>query len=775
MLKRREKGASLPLVAACLIILVMLVGGFLMLNMQLGSKRQVQQALDSGTLNLTKYATAQSSSGVGVGVPLLTGLEQSNFSYFLNSNGNIDLLHYNACVGQAIIVALNAMEQGTNTGNANAQAVLNAVQAGSNSIGYRLSQKMTNTSNLASYFTNAANTNLISMDSSVSKTTPITLNSVQPGYMNGFKPGLTNPNPESVSNVSINTSMYSPAIAAFVNNYVNTARPDPNNPGFYLLNGYQPITFNFGSTPTTIMAVTMPPSQGAHLGTGIPSEFIAATPYTATSGAVPPNSFLVNASVNSANASVPQLVSSISGIAGSWSQTYQPSIPNGYMQVSNPAGIGFPGISSLPDATTNILNNELMTGVFIGNNSTFSTDQNSLNQWVAYNQNGQVGPQPSNVGIFNASGVAATASDLAGITALGQNDASGNSVSECTWLSFSGSAAESPCQNLASAFREAYASGSGNSGLPAQSLIAVEGAKAQVLVDYAQVAKYWLGEISLPAYNLDFTIIGSTSLDQYSQNGGQTTIGETGLQIFNHDIAYVTNSNQSYVGSASQFNAMYGSVNNAGVSISKPGAIWDYLNDVRNGCRKALVYPLTADGNGNVISESQFQTALQTAINANPGSASYVPVGSIIRRIIQLEPNKSIATLAKDIYNVLVNTQVPINSSFYIAVNYKGVKDSDGSYPIQLSMSAPAGYNATSPQSPDGNAVKYVTSYSVIGLSVDPHRELGIHDQLFTQYYGNLTGNDAVTWTPSTGYGNLVGSLSFANYLSGSENFSAPN
>ena len=773
MIRKRKKGATLPLVAACLIILVMLVGGFLMLNMQLGSKRQVQQALDSGTLNLTKYATAQSSSGVGVGVPLLAGVEQSNFGSYVNSSGNIDLLHYNACVGQSILVALNALEQGTTAGNTNAQAVLNAVQAGSNSLGYRLSQKMANTSNLASYFTNAANTNLISMDSSVSQTTPITLNSVQPGYMNGFQPGLTNPNPESVSNVSINTSMYSPAIAAFVNTYVNTARPDPSNPGSYLLNGYQPITFNFGSTPTTIMAVTMPPSQGAHLGTGIPSEFIAATPYTATSGAVPPNSFLVNASVNSAGSSVPQLVSSISGLAGSWSQTYQPSIANGYMQVSNVAGIGFPGIPTFLNPTDSVLNNELMTGVFIGNNSTFSTDQSLLNQWVTYNQNGQQGAQPSNVGIFNASGSAATASDLAAITSIGVNDSSGNSVGECTWLSFTGATAESPCQNLANAFQAAYGTSS-STGLPAESLIAVEAAKAQVINNYSNFINVYFasGTWNWGATPSDYTISSSTVNDYYNVTGTSATIGVTGLQVFNHNAAYITQS------AANQAWSAVGDITtvvNSTVSISKPGAIWDYLNDVRNGCRAALVYPLTADSSGNVISESQFQTALQTALNANPSSASYVPVGSIIRRIIQLEPNKSIATLAKDIYNVLVNTQVPMNSSFYIAVNRTAAKDSDGTYPIQLTMSAPVGYNATSPQTPDGNAVTYVNSYSVIGLSVDTYHELGIHDQLFTNYNGNLTGNDSVVWTPSTGYGNLVGSLSFTNYLTGSENFSAPN
>ncbi len=67
-------------------------------------------------------------------------------------------------------------------------------------------------------------------------------------------------------------------------------------------------------------------------------------------------------------------------------------------------------------------------------------------------------------------------------------------------------------------------------------------------------------------------------------------------------------------------------------------------------------------------------------------------------------------------------------------------------------MNAPAGYNATNPQTPDGNAVTYVNSYSVIGLSVDTYHELGIHDQLFTNYNGNLMGNDSVIWTPSTGF-----------------------
>ncbi len=789
ILKKRKKGATLPLVAACLIILIMLVAAFLGLNMQLGSKRQVQQALDAGTLNLTKYGTAMNKAGtMGVYTTLKPGLEQANFSFMANGN-KVDLLHYNACVGQAILVALNAMEEGTQAANANATAVLNAVQSGSDSIGYRLSQQMATQSNLSTYFTTAANAaaNSITMDVNSNKTSPVSLNSVTTGYVNAYNPASSIPNPEAVANVSINTSMYSPSIQSFINQYVNTARPDPNNPGFYLLNGYQPITFNFGSAPITIMAVTMPPNQGAHLGTSVVSAsgFDTTSPFTAAvgakaTGAVPPNAFLVNASVNSTgSASVPQLVSTVSGVAGSWNQTYQPSIPNGYMQINNPAGIGFPGISNLPDTSANILNNELMTGVFVANNGSFSTDQNLLNQWVEYNQAGQKGTAPSNVGVFNASGNPASATDLSGITALGQNDASGNSVYECTWQSFSGPAAESVCQNLTSAFRLAYASTNSSAGMPAQSLIAVEAAKAQVIADYAQIAKFWIGEGSDPYQLFNyFEIIGSNNLDQYtlSSDNQVATIGATGLQIFNHNAYYIDNSGVAYVDSGSLFNKMYSTVNNNGVSISKPGSIWGYLNDIQDGSRTALVYPLASNSAGTgVMSESEFKSALQNAINAKPSSKNYTPIGQIVQRIIQLEPNKSVATLASDIYNVLVNTQIPMNSSFFISVNYNAKRESDGSFPIQLSMSAPAGYNASSPQQTDGNSVTYSTSYSIIGLSVDPPHELGIHDQLLTYQTGNLMGNDSVTWTPSSGYGNLVGNLSFSNYLSGAEEFAAPN
>ncbi len=803
ILKKRKKGATLPLVAACLIILIMLVVAFLGFNMQLGSKRQVQQALNAGTLNLTLNGTAMNKSGTsGVYTTLKPGVEQTNFG-IIAVNNNIDLLHYNACVGQAILVALNAMEEGTTAANNNAIAVLNAVQAGSGSIGYRLAQQMATQSNLSSYFTLAANNaaNSITMDVNSNKTAPISLKSISTGYVNPYLGSGSNGNPDAVANVSINTSMYSPSIQSFISQYVNTSRPDPNNPGFYLLNGYQPMTFNLGGTPITVMAVTMPPNQGVHLGSGIPSLFNTSSPLVSAAGsaasaaalaagqsqaaataaaaaaqanvtgAVPPNAFLVYATLNnSSGATTPQMLSSISGVAGSWNQTYQPSISNGYMQVSNAAGIGFPGIPNMLNPTDSVLNNELMTGVFIANNSAFSTDQNLLNQWVQYNNSGQQGTSPSNVGVFNASGSNATASDLAGITALGQNDASGNSVSECTWLSFTGATAESPCQALASAFQTAYGSNS-NTGLPAESLIAVEAAKAQVINNYSNfINVYFASGTSWGSTPSDYVIEASTTPDYYNVSGTTATIGSTGLQVFNHNAAYITQSatNQAWsaVGDVT-------TVVNSTVSISKAGSIWSYLNDVQNGARTALVYPLTADSNGNVISESKFQTALQNALNS--ASSTSTPIGSIINRIIQLEPNKSVATLASDIYNVLVNTQIPMDSSFYISVNYHGTKESDGTYPIQLSMQAPAGYNASSPQVADGNARVFVNSYSVIGLSVDTYHELGIHDQLFTNYSGNLMGNDSVTWTPSSGYNNLVGNLTFSNYLTGQETFSAPN
>lgn len=77
----------------------------------------------------------------------------------------------------------------------------------------------------------------------------------------------------------------------------------------------------------------------------------------------------------------------------------------------------------------------------------------------------------------------------------------------------------------------------------------------------------------------------------------------------------------------------------------------------------------------------------------------------------------------------------------------------------------------TTVSSPDGNAQSDATNYPTIGLSVDPVGECGFNQTLFADQPNPQTdylGVDTTTWTPSSGFNNLLGSLSFGESISGS-------
>jgi hypothetical protein len=72
---------------------------------------------------------------------------------------------------------------------------------------------------------------------------------------------------------------------------------------------------------------------------------------------------------------------------------------------------------------------------------------------------------------------------------------------------------------------------------------------------------------------------------------------------------------------------------------------------------------------------------------------------------------------------------------------------------------------------------------NTIGLGGDGNNALtkgddNLHDQPYTQIYppgAEYTAVDKGTWVPSSGYGNILGRLTFSDTVSGSASFSAPN
>ena len=57
----------------------------------------------------------------------------------------------------------------------------------------------------------------------------------------------------------------------------------------------------------------------------------------------------------------------------------------------------------------------------------------------------------------------------------------------------------------------------------------------------------------------------------------------------------------------------------------------------------------------------------------------------------------------------------------------------------------------------------------------NPKGDDSLHDQPYTLPVGEYSATDTGKWTPSSGYGNILGRLNFSDVVSGNASFSAPN
>jgi hypothetical protein len=144
-----QKGATLAMIVATTVIIILVGIGVYLLIRMFGAGVEVSNSTDSGTLNIAKQ-------GVKIGVDLknASAVAQENFSAFKDpTNGQIDLITYNRCVAQTVIVALNALAEGTTTAQNNAITLREALKDGGDGIpanqalGNMLYQALSNAAN----------------------------------------------------------------------------------------------------------------------------------------------------------------------------------------------------------------------------------------------------------------------------------------------------------------------------------------------------------------------------------------------------------------------------------------------------------------------------------------------------------------------------------------------------------------------------------------------------------------------------------------------------
>ena len=91
----------------------------------------------------------------------------------------------------------------------------------------------------------------------------------------------------------------------------------------------------------------------------------------------------------------------------------------------------------------------------------------------------------------------------------------------------------------------------------------------------------------------------------------------------------------------------------------------------------------------------------------------------------------------------------------------------NGQTNLVLSSSPPGWANAST--QPDGTPLpKRSGTYNLNQTLVNPHHDGGIHDIMYREHPGGgINAEDTVTWTPSSGFQNLLGKVQFTNSASG--------
>lgn len=404
------------LTLVCFVVMVLFgigAGVFTLIKI-LGGMRELQNATESGNLNVAKQALKSPS------VELSQGLEADNFGGLVDDDGRINLRNYNRVVGQVLLVALNAQQQGTPESREHARALIASLQSSTGSIGDRLGDALGNTDNTRGIFDFLAHANVLQM-----------LEKQSPGAQTAEFDTAYLKRGES-TNVYLDPSIL-PSSTTVPEGALSSGSTDAT--GFQYLSGYRSFSIpGIGE----IAGVPVFPGQRPHLVSN--SVFEGGRDRPIPGVQLPPNSFK-SAGTARESASRGMLKAISCSIVGALESKFTASIPRGYLVITNPAGSMD---ATPPPNPASILNNELFAGVFVANNGAFSTDRVLIEQWADYNnQPAPTGPEPSREGLFG---------DPRGIRSLGGD----GYPSECDYTSLDGPGANAACQQLSGAFREAY-------------------------------------------------------------------------------------------------------------------------------------------------------------------------------------------------------------------------------------------------------------------------------------------------------------------------------
>lgn len=729
MKTRRRQGATLGLVAVCVLVIIVIGIGCYFLAKIFGGGREVANATDAGALNIAKNAMNKTNPLISVSLPGSSG-QYGDFVALADPPGSnsINLLTYNRCVAQALLVAMNATQEDTPAAKAHATEVINAL----NALGTELKDKLTNPA-LVQYFAQVNNDTRMWGNKG--------LNAQDSTYKIAFMKH------NESTNVYFTPSMLSQAPITLTppSNWqtIGTSKVPVINPstGGYI-RGYENLNFpGIGS----IMGVPVFPQQNPHLVAlaDFNNPAISGPP----SDKIPPNAFSVAASSTEAKTGVmggaiaAAIIGSSVTKAGGGAANYDfpAAVPGGYLAIVNLPSANLPAGGIAVPNDDNIFNNELYLGPGIDITTTSTgaaysnTDMGANAAWAAYNSSSATNPD-GGLPAGSAGGFVADS--------RGKNDnlyppTHGHPLSEMYTANNPNGVAQNP-PDLAA-------------------LLTIRNRSTNCLDQMNTGPNYYLSGTCL-TYLPSFL---QTFNRPMPSGGGASTGLFTSVDLAKGQVIAAFQSGARGV-------TVTGSTNQG----LPPSGMGLFANGV------GAAYPQPAyNPNGSIQTLGNIDQLLTQVTTGNqlvPSCSKANIIKALTQRCYEIKPTATAAEI-----NALWQTPLPIGQTAYIYLdpatkNLKAFGQAQAPSTL-VANSQPDG----APLDPQLNCE---SDYSLDNGIVDVAKGGGhaaddnLHDRPYTQISGSgLHGQDHATLVLSSGFNNLLGQLSFSNTTSGVENFSRPN
>lgn len=403
---RTQRGATLGLIAALCLFVILSGLAFIFLIRMLGGSGELNHSVEAAIRNAAKAALVRPTVNVkDIGLLEFAGLGE-------NGSDEISLYTYNKAVAAAMLVAMNAQEEKTESARAHAQKM----SADLAKLGTALSGAMRNETDIEEAFDDFSNLNNLK------------LLGTKKGFIRIAPMEFAHMRPGGSTNIYFDPKEIPPSID--LSSFLNTDSGAPkSSTGQPYVRGYVPITL----AGITCIGTPVFPNDRAHQVAM--SDFDAARNFGDEEfrKRLPPNALksVAKAQETQSGYYIQTAAAAIVGCAkpsGKGTEAGTPAeLPNAYIKFSNKPGLGLdPKYSSVSsDGSNDIFNKELYSPskILQSTNKVFTTDEAQMMAWIAFN-NGN-GKDPKSLG-FDLSlmrkgknkGQAATIQDLLEIKKL---------------------------------------------------------------------------------------------------------------------------------------------------------------------------------------------------------------------------------------------------------------------------------------------------------------------------------------------------------------------